>query len=494
MFYGEYNPRPTPFVTVEKVYNKNPDGEAVGSVFNMTLDGHIVNLESGLEGILIEQAELREAFSQDGQLLKVTCNGNTIFQTYPRVLSISFSPSNDNWVYTSPYQISLQYDFEIDNDEDSGLHPPYIQSSSESWSVEFNEENAHHKFSTEDQNALYQLRVTHEVGAVGIPHYGSAGLSRKAWEEAADYVQDQLGYQHDRVVGTGVFNFSEALADFGLFNHIRTQQIDERGGAYNVTETWVVLNDAMQVLPGNVIEDFTIESVINREEPNDTYTINGTIVGLETRTYGSSPGDFAISETKYAAASGYWAAIADSLRIYPRVQIVADLDGNTLNSSPLTKTVGHSPSRGEITYSYTYDDSPSNCITGAKSESFIITDNGPTDLFAVINVLGRPAGAILQDLNSITTFTRELSVEVVMDGGDSDCPQTSIADFLLFGNSPESQVEDIVCKFHEDMESSYDQVFIHLNNKSWDPKNRRFTRNIGWTANNCTTPITVEPC
>src|SRR5690606_38160886 len=124
----------------------------------------------------------------------------------------------------------------------------------------------------------------------------------------------------------------------------------------------------------------------------------------------------------YENAVSYYNALISSSRIYYRGNAISGL---TLNNSnpPLNSIVTHNPLLGQISYSYEYDDRPTNCVNGALSETLTIIDNNPTDIFASLMILGRQAGPLLQPMNTFSSATREISVEVVMDP-NSTCPSS----------------------------------------------------------------------
>lgn len=480
MTYNGSGISPVPFFHINKEYLKNPDSIAVGSLFNLTLEGHIVNIGSGLEGVLTSEAQLRDIFSSEGKLLELKCDGDSIFQCYPRVNSIDFAPSNSNWVFHAPYTIQLEYDFEVNNNEDNTA-TPFIRSSSESWDVEVAQDSAYYNFDGGGDVSPYQFRVTHTIQAQGIAHYGAGGLVQQAWQEAKDHVTNLLGWD-DKGLAAGAINIDGS--NDKQFNHVRSVNIDERGGSYSVTESWLVLDQTSQTPNAKALEDFSIEARINRDEENDIVTINGTIIGLEEVDYNST---YSITTNKYANASGLWTTVQSS-RLLSRVQSVANANSITLNSTPITKVVTHSPAQGQIGYSYTYDDSPSNCIEGAKYESIVVTDNNPHDIFAQITVLGRPQGPILQDINTVSAFTRDVAIDIIMER-DNDCPTGvgGIDAYLNWGSNPKTQVETVLAAFEEDIDNSYSTYFKEFDTENWEPKRGRYSRNVRWIGQDCDT-------
>jgi len=498
MEYGGISLIPVPFMTINKQYIKaNEQGEVVDSLYNLSLDGHVVNISSGLSGTMQQVSDLQNTFATQGQLLQVKCGDEVLFQCYPRVKDLTFDLNRGiaNSTNGAPYTITLDFDIEdaFDSDEDSSLHSPYLSSKTETWDMVPLDGFEHHQFTTASGSDAtpYVFQVTHTLSAVGKNHYDGGGLNRSAWEEARQFIVDNLGIDNSIVPMSGVINFT---ASSSPYNHVRTMQVDERAGTAQATETWLVLNTSVQGLVYPVLENFDVEvQISNENDARNVVTVGGTIEGLDTKSFGSDPGDYSITETKYAAASGYWNAIADSLRIFPRANQIATLNSVTLNVQPLTKVVTHSPSQGRIGYNYTYNDRPSNCLTGVKSETFQVIDNNPSDIIAQFTVLGRSAGPILQDLQTSTPFTRQVFIEAVADS-DDDCPQDGISAFLAIGNNLSSQISDVMCDFQTDLESSYDSVYKIEDTETKDIKEGRVSRVVTFQAANCTTAVNTSLC
>lgn len=493
MTYGSYTFSPVPLITLSREIQRTDDGTPVGTIFNLTLDGTLDATNQGTSngGIIameLLQEQLRSGLAEDGQLFEVRCNGNLVMACHPRIVGeLAFNQSSNNWVHTAPFSVTLEFDDEpTGSGENGGLMPPYISSATETWSLEFAEETSKYSLSLgvgPDTNPT-QLRLTHTVSAVGKRHFDTGGLVKPAWEQARDYVLPRLGYNSDYVHGSGAINI--ATSGFTPYNHIRRNSVNELGGGYEVTESWVVIDPSGAGIAGNAIEDFTVTIRENQSTTDlTTITVEGSIQGLETVNYGSNPGDYTVTETKFAAASGYYEAIKDNLRIYPRaVAIAGSTPSRTINNIPISKVVAYNPPKGIINYTYEFDDRPSNCISGAKSEVFEIIDNFPTDLFASLVVLGRSQGPVLQDLSTQTAATRGINIEIVMEP-PTGCPTTEAGAAAIIAASPKSEVDVIIQSFEDDLTTNYEQVFLTQDQQSWDIKTGRYTRNVQWTYQAC---------
>lgn len=229
----------------------------------------------------------------------------------------------------------------------------------------------------------------------------------------------------------------------------------------------------------NAIEDFNVTVRTNSETDITTVSIEGTIQGLESRDYGTNPGDYDIIEQAYSSAESYWNFV--QTRILSRAQYIGEAEANRVfHPLPLLKSTSHNPSKGTISYSYEYNDRPCNFISGSLSENFTIVDNYPTDVFASLPVLGRARGPVLQSISTVTEQSRGITIEVVMPPA-TGC--TSVAQ--LYTNKPTGEIESILCDFQTELTTAYEQVFKTQDTENWNPKTGRYTRNVSWTFQNC---------
>ena len=464
MTYGSYNFSPVPFLDITKSYQTAGDGTRLGTLTRVTLNGTLTPLPTGTgigyDDIDTYQDNLRNALATDGQQFLVKCGATTLIEVYPRVIGdLNFSPSSNNWVQTSPFSVTLEWDDEpvgsTGSGEDPTLMPPYIESATENWEVEFDDN--HNKFSWDiglavDDVGPTVLRLTHSLSAKGKRHYTSGGLDKQAWEQARDWVIGKLGYDDTCVQGSGVLNLT--ASSFIPFNHVRSKQLNELDGTFNVTETWVVTESGSNIFGtgnGVALEDYNT-SVRTSLEGNTTISVEGSIEGLENRDYGSTPGQYTIIRNKFDNALTYWAAISG--RLFSRANTAAvGISVADINVFPLTKIIGYNPKQGTITYSYDFDDRPCNFIAGSRSEQIIISDDAPVDVFASLTVLGRARGPVMQSMNTVTSFKRTVNINVVMD------PPTGCTSGILAASiaaAPTSDVNSLLCSFETELTNTYD--------------------------------------
>jgi hypothetical protein len=478
MTYGAYPLVPVPLMSISKELEKTGDSSSLGELFSISLRGTLTVPTNTGSIITIRQMQddLMAAFSGDGLLFELKCDSTVLLRAYPRIRSVEFD--DGIWVNTSPYTITLDFD-EIT----PGSGTSFVSDASEDWSVEFDDSA---KWSWELPNGSgtdanpYRLRVSHSLSATGKKHYSSSGLQKQAWENARDYILPRLGFDNTYLTSSGVLNLNSAI--FGQYDHMRTVQVNELAGSYAVTESWFVQSTGTGI-PGTAIEDFTVSLRTSAETDLTSVSVEGTIQGVEQRSYGTNPGDFTIIETKYASASGTWGTVKN--RVLSRANLLLDTVTTTrdLNVIPLSSNIGHNPNTGSISYSYEFDDRPANCIPGAKSEVISIIDNHPTDVFARLTVLGRAAGPILQDLSTQTESSRELSIEAVMSPA-TGCPTAgNVAAY--FAQRPTAAVDTIVDAIEADLSGNYSQLFKTSDTENWEPKAGRYSRQVSWVFMNC---------
>ena len=484
MAYGGYSFSPVPILNINKVYNKTGDSQYAGFTYQYTLDGTLTSVPANTGGYPYMDAlqdALDDAMKVDGSLFLVQCDGYTAISGYPRVASLNFTPTRNNWTQTADYTIVLEIDGEV-----AGVSP-YLTNFSESWTVEFN--NDINKYSwdlsgTYDQDPdayygidenPYQTRVTHNVSAIGKRHYTAAGLDKPAWQEAREYVVGQLGFNSEIAESSGVLNLSAATMD--EYSYIRSNALDESAGQFSATESWVVLSTGANTLNG-ATENFTVNTSKTLESDITSVSIQGTINGLDTRSYGSTTGDYTVTTTKYDSAATYWDTVQP--RLYSRCQYASTgVLERHLNPVRQQRSIGHNPVQGTISYSYSYDDRPSNCINGALTETIEVSDENPTDVFASVTVLGRAAGPILQSINTTTSPSRTVSVSANM-GVPTGCTPSA-----MFSTNPGTEVDALLCLFEQEVSGSYSQYFKSRDNEVWNPKTGRYSRVVSWTMEDC---------
>lgn len=479
---------PAPFVNFTKTYQTTGDGEKVGSNFAISLQGTIVSFkgspsssgtwwtvsdyppdetisnDASLAALIRKEEAIRELFSVDGRSLEVqAADGSQPMKCNPRVTNINFAAGN--WYNRVQYSVDLEADVVYVNGtalgEDSFTE--YISTGSESWSFETDDARA------ENADLPRTYRLTHSVSAQGKRFFNDAGnLQKPAWQWAKDWVTPKLGFNTSIALSSGI---NKLPSFYQGYNHVRNENTDERGGSYSVTETWIMSS-------GNALEDFTISTRDAVAGGNITVSIEGNIVGLETRD-----SDFFVTSTKYNNANTKFTAIQSLL--HTRAQTYSSV---TLNSSPTNTTIGRNPVNGTISYSYEYDDRPSNLITNSKSEVISVQDSFNVDVFAAIGVLGRSAGPVLQNINTKQPTTRSLSMEIIFPAASGSATNRLVTSHPRNVAAVNSDINDVISAVEpvgagllNNAGTAASTSYIGSQTENWDGNTGRYSRQISWT-------------
>lgn len=524
--YGSYDFSPVPFFTLVQDEIQNKDGR-VGTKYTLTLEGTLStspDLSGGIENVISLQESLRAAFVEDGLKLELKCGETSLLVCYPKLSGpIQFPPSNNNWVFTCPYTIELEFE---DFREDIGDNPfdQFVEQASETWNVEFIDDSPKYNINLSSvssqttgyyysgDNNYLMLRVSHNLNAIGQRHYidmsgtgvdesgdpsgiGVTGyIVKEAWEYARDWCIPRLGLDSGVLQDSGVLNLritgAGGIASYYPYNHIRATSRSETQGSYSVDESWLIaLSGSGESYSGalRATEDFTVEVVQQAQDDLTQVNIQGSIQGWENRDYGDNPNDFVITETKMQAAEQYWTTIQN--RLLPRAQYYSEaVASRSLNITPLTKTKAYTPSKGTISYSYSYDDRPMVRISGALVESINIDWDHPTDVYASLPILGRSAGAIIQSMNTYTNPTLNLSIECTM-------PRPTGTGYAgLLGGRPTTQVNALLCDFQTNLTGEYASVHVVNNKEGWNPIDGKYLRQMSWLLGICSGSIYSGVC
>lgn len=458
VYYDNKKIIPAPLVSINKEYNRNSSQNKISANFNLQITGTLiawkgspdstesfwtttgyppdentvfVTHDNRLEAILRKQEALLGLFSNDGRTLEFQpLNGNAPLKCYPVINSINFAEGT--WYDRCQYTINCSTDriYGLTDGEPLGSG---IVSASENWEIQFGE-----------NESVYN--ATHTIAVQGRDTYGPIGLIQAGWRNAKDYATSLMGYDPTFARSIGVINVP---ASWNAYNHVRTEQTNELDGTCNIVETWVLS-------PSGVVEDYSGNVNSSLDDPLITVSLDGTITGLNDR----NPSDYSLTNSRWTNASGYFQYIYGNL--YTRAQTLVD-PGITLNVQPLSYSVVKNPIAGTIQYSYQYNNRPSNILPNALLEVINVTENYQTDEYASVPVIGRLAGPVLQDLNTKSERSRNLSVELRVMPSAVYCLPPSIQPII-----------DLVAPTAE-------QVFTTQNTGNWDYKSGRASYGVSWT-------------
>jgi hypothetical protein len=466
---------PSPFIALQRVYQRSPDGTLIGTSWSGTINGTIVSFkgspkkdgsfwqvggyppddivtDSSQLGVIIRKQEaIRKLFAVDGLNLEWQSeDGSAPMKCYPIITGINFEEGD--WYFQCKFSITFECQILYINGTATGEDnlTNYISDATENWQTETDDGTP------EDITNQKTYRVTHNVSATGKRIYDGSPIE-EAWQRAKEWVVPKLGYNATYVTG-GVTGASGTP-----YNYVRNETIGKYDGQYSVTETWLLTQ-------GTALEEINIETKTSIDSGLTTVSINGTVTGVAT-----VDANMNVVSKKYDNALTKFNTI--NSQMISRAQTYS---GITLNTMPLTTSIAKNPINGIISYSFEYDNRPTNLISGSISEVYSITDNLNTDVIAIVPVLGRKIGPVLQNIGTSKEKSRTFNIEIVMGG----VPQVGILDMLmsdpiLFGSSA-TIIQSIVDAVNPATAFGAGQSYLVENSHNWEPRSKRASLTKVW--------------
>lgn len=475
---------PVQSVTISPEQNLTGDGQVIGVVFNLTINGTILSykgspnssgvfdtgpigtypadetptLDQNFEFIIRKQEYIRKLFATEGKSLEFQpLTGAAPIKCNPRNIKVEFP--GDKWFNKCNYIITCQadilYGYTGVGTAEYGFSE-YISEASETWSME-------QDFDQPQQIGVGQIpvRVSHNISAKGKRFYDETGtLEKDAWKQARDYVIPRLGFDTGFLLSSGL---PYAIGHLRPFNRSSAEAIDELGGTYSITENFLLMSGINDTVAA--FDEFEVSKQKGSDSSVTEVSVQGVVRGVEYELSGV----LASYKSRYDNANTYFNTISGL--IYNRAQQFSNVPN--LNVVPLNQTYGINPILGTINYNLSYSDRPYNLFADSLMESVNITNNWNVDAFASVFVIGRASGPVLQDLGTKQARTRGLSIEVVFP------TQSGLAGLLNgpLNNSAQSGTLNTIVQYCRPGGTS----FVSQQNESWDARTGRFSYNTEWT-------------
>lgn len=459
--------KPAPLVDITKQSIRDDKENIVYSEYTITLTGTIVNVGDSsvdspnisgstfgnMDNILKAQKYIRNAFADDGKRLEIEApngGGPNTFDAYCTVEAINFARTTGNWTFLCDYVVTLKTRKVEGDDEISEL----VTNTVDRWSI------------TENPDGTYG--ISHQVEARGLPYYGASGVANsplteaKTWVSNRKVVLDSDGNFSYNDPAYGSLDFSSSLFGFAsglntnFWNYALVENIDPESYFWGINENFIY--DAS----GVARESFTISVNGDRSDfRRSTVSVNGSVIGNANT----------VSNTglKNTRASGYFASTVVP-NIYSRA-LPYILDGHTLNPVPVTKQITYQLSQGTIDYQYVYDVTVGTVFDGALSEEIRITDVGPNDVFATIQVPGRTSGPVIQNMNTKTSPQRTVDISIVY------APASGItAASLPHLYAAKPNTDDVVTS----LQPNDGYFYVTGDSENWNPISKQYSRSTTW--------------
>lgn len=460
-----------------------------------------VDVPAKSQAIFSKQKALRALFAQNGQKLEITDfnDDEATIICFPRTAQITFQEGI--YVEKCDYTINIECDVLLNKDlqvdsegsliaydniariglrEDDllvALSGAFIENFDENWSLESDDTNG------ESVGIPRSYRISHSVSATGKTHFTPSGTKLSAWEQARKFVQLRLAdsiNDYPNVmgqIGSGTINL---INSYGGFNHVRSEQISQSNGSYSVSENWLIAS-------GSSFENFTLSTNTSLDSPYVNVSINGNIKGLSQLSPSGFGGNDASGTTAYQNALAKYNQSSNSGQFgytcdfYKRANQTVAVQ---LNSQPLSIALGSNSFTGEITYSLAFNNRATNIISGVLSEDIQITDTSAADIFAIIPVIGRTYGPILQAVGGRSEYERSLSINLVLDY--NQVPYGATRNPLLLKKPSvveptATQLANLIRELSPSQEAGVRKYFVKPSpQENWNPKNGTYSFTINW--------------
>lgn len=456
---------PFPKYSISRENNTTGDGTYIGSKFIININGTALIKSEEPEQDITEAGErqnkiqgetiialhfLRSQFpSQNAGKLSISPYGgksNEIVFRDARLMSVELPEQSDEelGIQTRDFSFVFEAYEEISTADNLGnievTQATYrLASAEENWELSEQEGEMHLENNQATGNILKTYSLTHTVSATGIKKYsttaGQLEDDGEAFRQAAQWVESRLVYDpavevFQDMMGDDQFFRSRFLpmdmnspgdsSEFGFdlgpnsdipyraYNHVRNISHDVGAGSYSVTDTWVLSQETFFAT-----HDIEISSENNISSPYEGITVNATFKGIESN-YSNSK-----STTKYDNALSAYGVFEGTVFALAN-QAYLDSGGiQNLNPSFISNSVTHAKTSGTVSLNRSYD-TRTVTIEGAATESVSLNyqnQTGFVDVIAVIPIIGRLQGPIIQDMQTTETAKLTISVDITMMPG-----------------------------------------------------------------------------
>ena len=249
-----------------------------------------------------------------------------------------------------------------------------------------------------------------QSGYVAAKNYVTGRLTTLTNNPFSDMVKDfGKGGDQQRVFLTGAGEPApNPPTDYIAYNQVNSYIQDILEGTYSVERTWVASRYAATC---------TVEVVDGKDQTAEfnTVEVSVSIQGHETA------GPDATTSKKYQNAYSFYDANFDTSALLSAFAAKFYTGGYTLKTVPRSLSTTHSQTAGTINIAATFDDADVD-VAGAISSSVTCTDNNPdggNETVAILAVIARAGGPIIQDMATTGERTKSLAVEAQMPRGAS---------------------------------------------------------------------------
>jgi hypothetical protein len=322
VFYGDYQFKPAPLMTISREQYKSNDGTVFGGGYRVSINGTL--LPESVQGTGLTPAEaasrsslpiasghqfdgygnavssfrakddLLYALNNDGKLFSVKflgdgplCSGYVVYTSGTRVNSVEFS-SNDQWVKRAEYSIEIF----SRNHLTTGMGDPGLYNTDGAYDLIVGSGGFTELQSYDREYSVEVLSKPNQFGTGCTPLWLQVGVSTSAQtiEGAKTKVYSTYPTSADfDNVASGFLKSAGMIGGASGFDPVLTQRnhgLNILGGSYNWSDTYVMKPNSGDykgsgVPTGNVIDTFNLDVSSSLEDAIITVNLQGELKGLE---------------------------------------------------------------------------------------------------------------------------------------------------------------------------------------------------------------------
>lgn len=499
---GQSTVGPFPKYSVSKEVLTSGDGTALGSKYNITINGQFIvdsSVDITVSGarqanynqkILERLSAMRQYYSTYGRLEISPYGGqpNSLIWNDAKLISVDIPESTDE--SSSILYADFTFTFEAYTEVSSvgtadgnfstsidgyDYDKYYVSSVEETWEVSFDEEVTYtNEELTNEINRTYTF--THNVSATGLRKpLPAGGFDTSAWKEAQRWVISRLAtdpqggiIMKDLMGGDNFTNFWPAwfgtdngletgndtfaiLDEYTAYNHTRIPSINIGEGTFSVVETWKVTKSPPATIDVNVDLDIGEDQIVS-------VSMNGTVQGYDAASLNNTIVD------KLSNAQLVFDNMAVNAYYFCNTHYNLLGTGGTLSNVVRSRSIGKNPGTGVITFSFAYNDTPILLDNAIVTDLSIIDDNADydVDIIAIIPIIAKPNGPIIQDMGTSRERKRTVQLDATMKKD--------------YRSSKPAQGKVVALTY-----APVGTTYIQNLTENWNPKTGAYSITVEWT-------------
>jgi hypothetical protein len=383
-----------------------------------------------------------------------------------RITSVSTPEQSEqsSGVQSQDYSVTFEGYFLSDMNNVDDFDGFHLSTAGETWDVAPDEgryQDINPNFSGANTKRIFT--VSHSISATGIDVLSAGDFDQRGWKQARDWCESRcvatpdwgsatippMDRQPNPSAGQDTTNIPLQIPlDYVVTNVVRSRSIDHLGNSYSINETFIL------VPPDGYLATSTIEVTGDNALDSDSMTVNVTIsvtglpsiedpdgTGLLVATSGSR---YANAQALASVLSGL--APAYALNFYGNHYMGDTPTGRTLVTDPeVSRSETHNETDGAVSIQLSYND---RCVsdTNALSENISLNwsnRDGLNKVIALIPVIGKATGPVLQDMGTTNETTLSISIEKKMSMGHrSSIPAHNASAYVPGGAFRRSMTEN----------------------------------------------------